>query len=471
MGAKVLLIDDDLGFASSVKYLLKKKGIYTTIAADPSLALKIYAEEKMDFDLLMIDYNFKNSDVTGADLAERIKKQNPLQAFVFMSGFDDKNFLKAMLKVGASRQFIEKGCEPEEIVETVQLILSAIGFTDDILTADTLEDEIKRESEIRALGMIGRSKALHVLVKQIENYRRFKSRFLILGPTGSGKELIAKAFQISGKPFYAVDCTRFMSGQEHFLESELYGHKKGAYTGADQDKRGAFEVANGGVLFLDELHCLSLTAQSKLLRTLQEMKFRRLGDTSANEISFDVTLVAAAKPELLSMMERGEFKEDLYYRLAKSELKIPALNERADDIKPLAKFFVEKYSRKHNLSRALHPQLIKDMESYLWPGNVRELEGVIENFVMTSQNEIIGPEYFHIYLENKLAPENVVEEKPLGSLKLVVDSVQSNHILDALKKSRFIGNAAELLGIPRTTLNDRLKKFKIDPYQYLGTER
>jgi DNA-binding NtrC family response regulator len=470
MNATVLVIDDDLDFANSVKYLLKKQGIRVTIAADPAQALKIYSQEKMDFDLLMIDYNFKDSNVTGADLADRIKKLNPIQAFVFMSGFDEKEFLKAMLKVGASRHFIEKGGEPDAIVDTVRLVLAEIGIKEKSEPSDTLDDELKRESEIRSFGMIGRSKALHSLIKQTENYRRFKSRFLILGPTGSGKELVAKAFQIPGKPFYAVDCTRFMEGQEQFLESELYGHKKGAYTGADQDKRGAFEVANGGVVFLDELHCLSLTAQSKLLRTLQEMKFRRLGDSSANEIPFDVTLVAAAKPELLSMMERGEFKEDLYYRLAKSELRIPPLSERPDDIKPLAKFFAEKYSRKHSLSRVLHPQLLRDIESYSWPGNVRELEGVIENFVMTSPGEIIGPAQFSSYVANKFAPETS-EDKGSDKLKLVVDSVQSDHIKSALKKSRFITNAAELLGIPRTTLNDHLRKLNIDPYEYLGIER
>lgn len=471
MGATVLIIDDDLGFANSVKSLLKKQGIHATVASDPSQALKVYAQEKMDFDLLLIDYNFKGTAVTGADLAEHIKKENPLQAFIFMSGFDDKDFLKSMLKVGASKNFIEKGSEPEEILNTVRMTLAEIGIKDKSDEPDTFEDELKREAEIRAFGLIGKSKALHQLVKQTENYRRFRSRFLILGPSGSGKELIAKAFQIPGKPFFAVDCTRFMEGQEQFLESELYGHKKGAYTGADQDKRGAFEVANGGVVFLDELHCLSLTAQSKLLRTLQEMKFRRLGDSSAAEIPFDVTLVAAAKPELLTMMERGEFKEDLYYRLAKSELRVPPLIERLDDIKPLANFFAEKYSRKHNLSKVLHPQLLRDLKNYSWPGNVRELEGVIENFVITASSNVIGPEYFHSFIAKKVLPEPSLEARSSGNLKLVVDSVESDHIKAALRKSLFIGKAADLLGIPRTTLNDRLKKLNIDPYEYLGTER
>ncbi len=470
MSANILIVDDDASFAISVRNLLKHHGIRSMIAAAPAEALKIYTQEKMDFDLLMIDYNFKNSNITGADLAEKIKTENPLQAFIFMSGFDDKDFLKNMLKVGASRNFIEKGISPKEILNSVRLTLSEIGIKEKAAKEDTLEDELKRESEIRAFGMIGRSKAIHALVKQTENYRRFKSRFLIIGPTGSGKELFAKAFQIPGKPFFAVDCTRFMAGQEHFLESELYGHKKGAYTGADQDKPGAFEVANGGVVFLDELHCLSLTAQSKLLRTLQEMKFRRLGDSSAKEIPFDVTLVAAAKPEIIDMMIKGEFKEDLYYRLAKSTLQIPSLNERADDIKPLANFFAEKYSRKHGLSRSLHPQAIREMEAYTWPGNVRELEGVIENFVMTSVSEIVGPELFRSYLAAKLVSPQVSTESKPENLDLVVGSMESRIIVDALKKSRFIADTAVLLGIPRTTLNDRIKKLKIEPYQYLGTE-
>ncbi len=470
MSANILVIDDDLSFLSSMKSIMRKQGYRTSVASSPGDALKIYSQERMDFDLLLIDYKFKNSDITGADLAEVIKRQNPLQPFIFMSGFDDKDFLKAMLKVGSSRNFIEKGTGPETIVEVVRLALSELGIKNRP-EEDTLEDEMKRESEIRTFGIVGRSKALHSIVRQVENYRKFKSRFLILGPTGSGKEAIAKAFQIPGKPFYAIDCTRFMSGQEHFLESELYGHKKGAYTGADQDKRGAFEVANGGVIFLDELHCLSLTAQSKLLRTLQEMKFRRLGDSSGQEMPFDATIVAATKPEILSMMEHGEFKEDLYYRLAKSEIRIPALSERPEDIKPLAQFFAEKYCVKHKLSRVLHPQTIREMEAYSWPGNIRELDGVIDDLIMKSQDEVITPEQFQIYLAKRLSAKSENENKTLEKLDLTVDSIEVDFIIQALKKSRFISNAAEALGIARTTLNDRLKKFKIDPYQYLGTEK
>lgn len=472
MGANILIIDDDLGFATSLKSLLKKNGVRSTLAASPADGFKIYSQEKMDFDLLLIDYEFKGFEITGADIAQKIKRQNPYQAFAFMSGHQNTEFYRNMLQVGSSEEFILKGGEPEEIMEIVRRILAELAVSGNSVVEDTFEDELKREAEIRAFGMVGRSKALHSLVKLTENYRQFKSRFLIIGPTGAGKEMFAKAFQIPGKPFYAVDCTRFTTGQEHFVEAELYGCKKGAYTGADQDKRGVFEVANGGVIFLDELHCLSLNAQSKLLRTLQEMKFRRLGDSAGPEIPFDVTLVAAAKPVILEMIERGEFKDDLYYRIAKSELRIPSLDERREDIKPLANFFAEKYSRIHKRSRTLHPQTIKDMEGYSWPGNARDLERIVERLVMNSENEIIEPELFRAFVKTKVAPESQPEqEKSAANLDVIVDSITSYHIIEALKKSRFIADASAFLGIPRTTLNDRLKKLKINPHQYLGTER
>lgn len=466
--ARVLVIDDDPAFSEVVSRVLKRDHIQSILTASPSDGLQAYTNEKMNFDLVMIDYCFKGSDVTGADLATKIKTHNPHQAILFMTGYEENQILKSMLRTGAARSFVEKGGNPESILAPVRQTLNELGIRD--VPPEQLEDELEREADIRAFGMIGRSKALHAIIKQVEVYRRFRSRFLIVGDTGAGKELIAKAFRIPGKPFYAIDCARFTSGQEQFLESELYGHVKGAYTGADRDKRGAFEIANGGIVFLDELHCLSVIAQAKLLRTLQEMNFRRLGDTRATEISFDVTLVAAAKPVIFQMTERGEFKEDLYFRLAKSVLQIPPLQSRPEDIRPLAKYFTEKYARKHGLVREPHPQLLRELEAYSWPGNVRELEGVIDHLVMTSMIEIIGPELFRLYLEKRLLPANSAIAAPKANLKLVVESVQTEQIISALGQARTVGEAADSLGVPRTTLNHRMKKLNIDSQQYLGTE-
>ncbi len=464
MKPRILVVEDDLSLAMAFKMILTQEQMLVTVANDPATALKIYNEDKLGFDIVLTDYRFEGSEITGVDFAIRIKKQNAHQALLYMTGYHQKEIYKAMLETGASKHFIEKGGGPEDVLEPIRRTLAEIGFRAQV--GDTLEAENKREHDIRAIGLVGRSKALHALAKQVETYRQFRSRFLILGDTGSGKELIAKAFQIPGKPFYAVDCTRFSEGQEHFLESELFGHKKGAFTGADSDKRGAFDVANGGVVFLDELHCLSLNAQSKLLRTIQEMKFRRLGDTS--EVAFDVTIVAAAKPVILEMIRLGTFKEDLYYRLAKATLSIPPLMDRVDDVRPLAKYFAEKYSRKHGCTRELHPQLIRELEAYSWPGNVRELEGVIENMVMTTSVEVVGPESFRGYLEEKLSPLANGNNEPKANLKLVVDSVQSEQIIATLKKVRTVGEAAGKLKTARTTLADRMRRLGIDPRNYLG---
>jgi transcriptional regulator with PAS, ATPase and Fis domain len=211
-----------------------------------------------------------------------------------------------------------------------------------------------------------------------------------------------------------------------------------------------------------------LAAQAKLLRTLQEMKFRRLGDTSLNEIAFDVTIVAATKPHIKTMIEQGAFLGDLYYRLAKSVLEIPPLRERPEDIRPLAIFFAEKYSRRHNQPRQLHPQLLRELEAYSWPGNVRELEGVIENFVIASPSELIGPEFFRLFIERSSKKESSVPAEPRVNLDMVVKATETDRIIEVLKDSRTIGETAALLGIARTTLNDRVKKLGIDPYQYLA---
>lgn len=467
MGSRVLVIDDDELYLASTKKVLRRENIEVVTATSPTEAMKIYNHEKMNFDLLLMDFEFKGLDITGSDLALRILRQNPHQAIIFISGKDSLEYCISMLKTGAGRTFIQKGGEPESItgpvIELLKKIKPRLEFT------DSLDDELKRESDIRAFGIYGRSRELHTIVKNVEKVRRFRSLFLIIGETGAGKEFIAKSFAIPGKPFFAVDCSAFTEGQEQFLETALYGCIKGAYTGADSDKVGVFEAANGGVVFFDELHCLSLIAQSKLLRTIQEMKCRRLGDSAGKEIKFDITIVAAAKPIIYEMMAAETFKRDLYYRLAKLTITIPTLAKRPDDIQPIAEYFVRFYSKKHGLSKELHPQLKRELEAYEWPGNVRELEGVIESLVMTSSEEIIGPEGFREILKFKDSQSSENSEKT--NLKKATESLQAEEIKLALAGADTIGDAADALSMPRTTLNHRMRKLNINPRNYLGTRR
>ncbi len=464
MKPRVLIIEDDPAFSGMLERLLAREQMDTTTATNPVAALKIYSDHKLEFDLVMLDYRFEGSDINGVDIARRIKKQNAHQALLFMTGYNESAIYREMLQTGAARNFIEKGGDPAQILAAVRRTLADIGFQPQ--TIDTLEDEIKRENEIRSIGLIGRSKALQAIVKLVKTYRRYRSRFLIVGASGAGKELVAKAFQIPGKPFYGIDCSQFSEGQDHLLESNLFGHKKGAFTGADSDKVGAFEFANGGVVFLDELHYLSLSAQSKLLRTLQEMKFRRMGDNA--EISFDVTFVAATKPVIFEMLVEGTFIEDLYFRLARAVIEIPPLNERTADIRPLANYFVEKYSRKHGRTCDLHAQLLRELEAYSWTGNVRELECFIDKVVMVSPTNTIGPEQFRAYLQEKMMPRSRESIEPKADLKLVIDSVQSEQIIAALTKVRTVGEAASALKTARTTLADRMRRLGIDPRNHLA---
>lgn len=466
MSARVMVVDDDESFSSAVKRSLTSENIETICVSSPAEALRTYQEQKMNFDLLIVDWEYRGIQVTGSDLALQIKIINPYQALVFATGHDGgEEMLVSMLEAG-TRSFIRKGksIDKQAIIRIVKSTLKDLGHSVCGSAPDTLEEQERRAAEIMKLSLRGQSVGLYEIVKTVNHVKRFKSRFLIAGDSGAGKEKIAKAFQISGKPFYAVDCTK----SEQFFESELYGHVKGAFTGADGAKAGILERANGGVVFFDELQCLSISAQSKLLRTLQEMKCRRLGDTSDRELHLDFTVVSAAQPIIYDMIERGEFKKDLYHRLAKSVITIPPLSARKDDIRPLALYFFEHYSRLHKVDCQPHPQLLNDLEAHSWPGNVRQLENFVEESIMRSKEAWVGPDAFRRFILRGKA-EGLLKEK-IKSMDLsdVVNEKERSEIIDALMLHPTIGETADFLNIPRTTLNDRMKRLGINPHHYLG---
>jgi DNA-binding NtrC family response regulator len=465
MRPRVLIIDDEQSFSRGLSSLLNKKNLDVVCAASPQKGIEIYRDQKMNFDLALIDYHFEGSDVRGSDLALKIRNLNPDQAIIFMTGFSSIEATDAMLETGAARTFVRKGDDVDRFIEPIMKVVGqVVKFHPG---QDTLEDELQRTSVINSLGIVGRSKELFEIVSMIQQIRVFRSRFLIVGDTGTGKEKLAQAFQQKGKAFYAVNCAQFTSSGEQFAESQLFGHIKGAYTGATQDQKGAFELANGGVLFLDEVHHLSLATQAKLLRVLQENKFRRLGDAGGDERKFEATLVAATKPIIYEMMKQGTFLTDLFYRLKTKEIRVPSLRDRPADIRPLAEFFVKKVSGKFGKDTALSPQLIRELEAYSWPGNVRELENFIEASVMTSQSDMIGPEVFRQFLVSTQNPFTRKSDGEIVNLEQVVDSAKTAKIIDALKLSDTIEVAALLMSIKRTTLNDWMKKLSIDPKIYL----
>lgn len=465
----VLIIDDDESFAHALKKTHTTNGMVAQVAHSPAKALEIYHKSKMDIDLLIIDYHFSDTTITGSDLALKIRSMNRNQPIVFMTGHNEIQYLESMLQTGVARTFVRKGMDLKMLIEPILKVISEIVKSPK--TDDTIEDELKRASEIGALGMAGRSVELHRAVQLITKVRLFRSQFMIIGSTGSGKELLAQAFKLPGKPFVGINCARFGHGGEQFLESELFGHRKGAYTGADHDVTGAFECAKGGIIFFDELHHLSLSAQARLLRAIQENRFRKLGDPSGPERIIDTTIVSATKPNIFTMIENGQFMPDLYFRLAKTEVYVPDLNERKTDIRPLSEFFAQKVGNRLRLNIEFEPGVIREMESYRWPGNVRELSGFIEGAAMASEVKgLVTITSFRNFLAQKARTNAQGQDQEPIELGKLVQTIESERIIASLKKSRTVGLAAKLLGVARTTLNDKMKRLGIDPRKFLQVD-
>jgi formate hydrogenlyase transcriptional activator len=324
----------------------------------------------------------------------------------------------------------------------------------------SLTGKVRPEEQFE--GIIGNSPSLRSVLDQIKIVAPTDSTVLILGETGTGKELIAKALHNqssrNGRPFVRVNCAAIPSG---LLESELFGHERGAFTGAVNRKIGRFEMANGGTLFLDEIGDISLELQPKLLRVLQEQEFERLGGTQTQRVN--VRVVAATSRDLPKMVAERQFRCDLYYRLNVFPMRLPALRERADDIPLLVRHFVQLYAtRMHKEIHSLSTGAINAMLRYSWPGNVRELQNFIERAVILSPGKVLRPP-----LTELEQSDAALEAQAQGIVSKVVTlaDAEREHILQALAETNWVGGgtrgAAARLGLKRTTLISKMEKLAI----------
>jgi formate hydrogenlyase transcriptional activator len=317
-----------------------------------------------------------------------------------------------------------------------------------------LEDEIR--SELNFEEIVGKSAALQRVLRQVEVVAPTDSGVLIQGETGTGKELIARAIHnLSGRrdrPFIKLNCAAIPSG---LLESELFGHEKGAFTGAIMRKAGRFEVADKGTLFLDEVGDIPLEVQSKLLRVLQEREFERLGSTRTQQV--DVRVIAATHRDLKQMVEDGEFRSDLFYRLHVFPLSVPPLRDRRDDISILVRHYVDKYARRMNRRIETIPShAMEVIANYSWPGNVRELQNFIERAVILSPGSVLRPPLAELTKTTVQAPT---------SMPSALEEAEREHVLRAIRESNWViggpNGAAARLGVKRTTLAYRIRKLNI----------
>jgi DNA-binding NtrC family response regulator len=467
MKPKVLLVEDDQCFVDAVKMAVKELGFKMVHANSVSQAIQCFKQQNGEFDCVVIDYHLP--DGKGSELAEVFYSLNPRSEILFATGDNSSAALVDMLDKG-SASFILKGTT--SVIDKIRLAVDAFRKDRMLLSPVTEESDFtKIEADLKSIGIVSRSIKLHEAYGKILKVREVTSDVLVCGETGVGKELIAKAFCKDNKaPFIALNAGKYATNDQ-FLERDLFGCVKGAYTGATTDIRGFFEQASGGIIFLDEIHRLTLNAQGLLLRVLQERKFRRMGDTSAKEINLNCRIIFGAHDDIYKRAMDGNFMLDLFFRIDKNRITVPPLRERPEDIEPLVRHFTEIYTKKHNKKVYLKSCSLELLKSLEWAGNVRNLETMIDDLITLADDEIIYSSTVKKYLEDKKIILKSVGSSSVGDapidFKLLNDAFWQNHIIAALNGSKTKTEAANKLNMNRTTLLSRCEKLGINPDHFM----
>ena len=432
---KILIVDDKVNITKVLKAILEEESYEVEYANDVFKAVE--KAELFKPDLIISDIKMPQMD--GLEFYKEIIKQDIKAKFIFMTAFGSIPLAVKAIKMGAS-EFLTK---PLDYNELKIKIANLIG------KAESKSLEINREnySEI-----IGESDKLQKLIEQIEMAADYSSTVLIQGESGTGKELVAKALHNNSsradKNFVAVNCAAL---SPNIIESELFGHREGSFTGAIRDKKGKFEIADGGSILLDEVTEIDLNTQSKLLRVLQEKEFERVGENKS--IKVDLRVIATTNRDIKKMLDENKFRSDLYYRLNVIPIYVPLLRERKEDLKILSKHFIDKISQREGINpKTISKKALKLLKQYDWPGNIRELENLCERLVITVKARKIT------VMDIPQEIKNNIEQQSQDVL------TEKEKILLALQKSN--GNktkAAEILGISRKTLYNWIKKYQNDP--------
>ncbi|MFZ3063684.1 MAG: sigma-54 dependent transcriptional regulator [Nitrospirota bacterium] len=430
---KLLIVDDDESHRQMLKAVLSEEGCRITEASGGKEAVAL--SEKNSFDLVLMDIRMQ--EMSGIDALKIIKTKRPELPILLMTAYGTVKAAVEALKLGA----IDYLTKPLDIQELKIAVKNAVK------NVKTEEVSDKDFPEI-----IGRSKKIKEILETVLRISPTDATILISGESGTGKELIANSIHQKSKrhdgPFIKVNCAALT---ETLLESELFGHEKGAFTGAISKKEGRFELADKGTIFLDEIGDMSPATQAKVLRVLQEREFERVGGTKTLKV--DVRVIAATNKELDKEVKAGRFRDDLYYRLNVVTIHMPSLRERNVDIIPLSDHFLRYYKEKNNKAiKGLHPEALSLMQSYNWPGNVRELENAIERAVIMSRGEYIAPSDLPIAIQS-------TEKAEAGASIKDVERILIVKTLNETDGNRT--KAAEILGITRRTLLNKIKEYKI----------
>jgi DNA-binding NtrC family response regulator len=447
--ARIMVIDDEESMCRFMQIMLQKEGYDVTSTVSSKEALE--EMKSKDYDLVIADLMMP--EMNGLELLSRAKSIHPDVNFIVMTAYASVDTAIEALKKGAF-DYITKPFKVDEIKIAIKKSLTQKRITEENVN---LKRQLKKEYGLQSL--IGNSPEMFQLKKLVERIADTDSTVLIRGESGTGKELVAKAIhQLSsraGKPFVTINCAAL---PETLLESELFGHVKGSFTGAIKDKDGLFKVADGGIFFMDEIGVTSPAIQVKLLRVLEERQFTPVGGTKPVEV--DVRLITATNANLEEEVKLGNFRSDLYYRLNVIPIYIPPLRERKGDTELLIKFFIKKYCDKQGIEEKEITQNTVDlMTSYSWPGNVRELENTIERAVILSTGKTI---------DLNLLPQNIVENKPLGLVQScqpelpTLESIEKAYIFWVLSQTGWQKTkASQILGIDASTLYRKIERYNL----------
>ncbi len=453
--SKVLVVEDDRVARELLAEILRADGLTVTALASGDEAVS--EAGKRPFDLVISDIRMGDG-ASGMDVLAAFTAKAPKTPVILITAFGDVSGAMAAIQKGA-HDYVSKPFDVAQLTTTVRRALERTKLLEENRAARARDgaDETRLES------IVGRSGPMLEVYKMVARVAPTLSTVLVIGESGTGKELVARAIHSHSPrteaPFVAVNCTAI---SESLLESELFGHQKGAFTGAIAQKRGLFEEAQGGTLFLDEIGDINAKMQAQLLRVLQEGEFRRVG--GSEPVHVDVRVVAATNRELEEEVKAGRFREDLYFRINVVTIRLPPLRERPDDIALLGRHFLAKYAaRERRADSGIAPAALTVLERYGWPGNVRELENVIERSLALSKDGVIlpsdlPPEVRGVSTSASGAPPTLIDDRP------TLSELERRYIELILKESG--GNkkrAAEILGIDRRTLYRSLEKFGHSP--------
>jgi len=448
----ILAVDDDVVACQLLQEVLQKGGYQVSIATSGRQAIQL--AQDVPFDLAIVD--IRMPDVDGIEVLRSLKRANAQLPVLVITAYSSMDTAIEAIRLGAY-DYLSKPCKIEELEITVKRALEQSR-----LLKENLYYRRELQGKYKFENIVGTTASMLEVYKTVARVVNSKATVLIQGESGTGKELIARAIHFNGPraehPFVAVECA---SLAESLLESELFGHVRGAFTGAIETKKGLFEMADEGTCFLDEIAEINLALQAKLLRVVQEHEIRRVGGTEP--IPLDVRVIAATNKDLETLVNAGRFRDDLFYRLNVVTIHLPPLRERQEDIPLLAAHFLRKYSEtNHKLITHIAPPAVACLCSYEWPGNVRELENVIERAVTLTMNSCILPEDLPPKLLRQAAdthPQDLAGSGRAPAL-LTLEEVEKQHIQEVLRATE--GNkkkAAQILGINRRSLYRMAKRY------------